>query len=89
LTLLRSNGRSFWQQSPLPETSAIQAFVAEGRFAIDDKTLYVKDQQGKVFSQDIKPGDNAEHAARRLLKEKQGQHGEFYGTVRYPPRSIH
>jgi hypothetical protein len=72
-----------------PRDERDPGIVAEGRFAVDGKTLYVKDQQGKVFSQDIKPGDNAEHAARRLLKEKHGQHGEFYGAVRYPPRSIH
>jgi hypothetical protein len=72
-----------------PRDERDSGIVAEGRFAVHGKTLYVKDQQGKMFSQDIKPGDNAEHAARRLLKEKHGQHGEFYSPIHYPSLSIH
>jgi hypothetical protein len=72
-----------------PRDERDPGIVAEGRFAVDGKTLYVKDQQGRMFSQDIKPGDNAEYAARRLLKEKFGKYHEFNQPISYPPRSYH
>ncbi len=63
--------------------------VAEARYTVDGKMLHVEDQQGRIFSQEIRPGDNVEHAARRLLREKFGKHHAFNAPIHYPPRSYH
>jgi hypothetical protein len=36
----------------------------------------------------LKPGDDAEAAARRLLREKYGKHHAFNQPIHYPPRSL-
>jgi hypothetical protein len=37
----------------------------------------------------VQPGDNAEAAARRLLREKFGKHHAFNQPIHYPSRSYH
>jgi hypothetical protein len=51
--------------------------------------LRVEDQRGREYTVPIKPGDDVETAARKLLRAKHATHGAFYDPVRYPPRSIH
>jgi hypothetical protein len=45
--------------------------------------------QGRIYAEPIGPNDDPLVAARKLLRSKYGRHGEFYGALRYPPRSIH
>jgi F420-0:gamma-glutamyl ligase len=40
--------------------------------------------EGRLFTERLAPGDNAEHVARKLLREKHGKHSSFYDPIKYP-----
>jgi hypothetical protein len=64
--------------------------IVEGAYAVCGNELHVRnDHEGKLWTVAIEPGDNAEIAARRLLREKFGQHHSFNQPIHYPPRSYH
>jgi hypothetical protein len=62
--------------------------VVEGTWTIQGDVIKVRDLEGRLFTERIAPGDNAEHVARKLLREKHGKHSSFYGPIRYA-RSYH
>jgi len=43
----------------------------------------------QIMDDRVQPGDNAEAAARRLLREKFGKHHAFNQPIHYPSRSYH
>jgi hypothetical protein len=49
----------------------------------------VRDHEGREWTVPLAPSDNPEIRARKLLREKFGKHHAFFGTINYPPRSIH
>jgi hypothetical protein len=51
--------------------------------------LHVRDHEGRSWTVALKPGDNAEMLARKLLREKFGKHHAFNQPIHYPPRSYH
>jgi hypothetical protein len=40
--------------------------------------------EGRLFTDRLGPNDNAEHVARKLLREKYGKHSSFYAPIKYP-----
>jgi hypothetical protein len=50
--------------------------------------IRVRDMQGRLFTDTFAPGDDLDHIARRLLKEKSG-YNAFYGAIQYPKASYH
>jgi hypothetical protein len=50
--------------------------------------IRIRDTEGRLYTDTIGPNDNAEHLARRLLKEKRG-HNSFYAPIKYPTTSYH
>jgi hypothetical protein len=62
---------------------------ARGFYRYTDTKLRVYDTEGALLgATDLRPGDNVEAAARKLLKEKFGGTG-FYGPISYLRRSMH
>lgn len=62
--------------------SAICA-IAEGRFCVLGGELHVEDAEGRrLGTQVLRPGDNAEIAAKKILREKHDKHSEFYAPIR-------
>ena len=61
--------------------------MIEASYSLTDTVLRVYDDEGRLLGTDrLQPGDDAVHAARRLLKERHGKHGSFYDPIR---RHIH
>ena len=60
--------------------------IVEGFYDVKGGILYVWDAQNNspLGNQPIKPGDNIEFMARKLLREKSGKHSSFYQPIRYP-----
>jgi hypothetical protein len=63
--------------------------VIEGAYAVCGDQLHVRDHEGKSWTVALKPGDNPEILARKLLREKFGKHHAFNQPIHYPPRSYH
>jgi hypothetical protein len=65
--------------------------VLEGFYDVKGGILYVWNAKNNspLGQQPIKPGDNIEFAARKLLREKSGQHSSFHQPIRYPRGSVH
>jgi hypothetical protein len=58
--------------------------IIEGSHSLSGNVLRVYDDEGRLLGTDkLQPGDDAAHAARRLLKERHGRHGSFHGPIRY------
>jgi hypothetical protein len=71
-----------------PPSERDQGMIIEAKYAIAGGELRLA-FQGRVYAEQIGLNDDALVAARKLLRSKYGRHGEFYGALRYPPRSIH
>jgi hypothetical protein len=65
--------------------------IVEGYFDVKDGIVFVWDAHDRrpLGNQPIKPGDNVEAVARKLLREKSGKHSSFNRPIRYPNRSVH
>jgi hypothetical protein len=62
--------------------------IVEGLYRVEDGMVKVTDLQGRLLgTQPIKPGDHAEAAARKILREKKAS--AFYDPIQYPRRSMH
>ena len=62
--------------------------IIEGTFTTTaDGILRVRDMQGRLYVERPVPGDDAQHVARKLLREKCG-YSPFHAPIRYP-RSYH
>jgi hypothetical protein len=61
--------------------------VIEGAYALCGDQLHVRDHEGRSWTVALKPGDNPEILARKLLREKFGKHHAFNQPIHYPPRS--
>jgi hypothetical protein len=62
--------------------------IVEGSYWIEDGMVKVTDLQGRLLgTQPINPGDDAEAAARAVLRKKRGS--AFYAPIQYPRRSMY
>src|ERR1700758_3367533 len=58
--------------------------IIEGTFTTTaDGILRVRDMQGRLYVERPAPGDDAQHVARKLLREKCG-YSPFHAPIRYP-----
>jgi len=58
--------------------------IMEGSYSLSDGVLRVYDEDGRMLvTSTLKPGDDAVHAARKILREKHGRHGAFYDPIPY------
>jgi hypothetical protein len=71
-----------------PPSERDMGMIIEARYAIAGGELRL-DFQGKLYAEALGPNDDPLVVARRLLRSKYGQHGEFYGRINYPKHSIH
>jgi hypothetical protein len=46
--------------------------------------IRVRDMEGRLYLEKIGPNDNADHVARRLLRQKSG-HSSFHNPIKYRP----
>jgi hypothetical protein len=75
------------QVGPRDERSC--GIVIEGPYAVRGDQFHVRDHEGRSWTVALKPGDNPEILARKLLREKFGKHHAFSQPIHYPPRSYH
>lgn len=62
--------------------------IVEGQYRIVNGNLEVADLEGRLLgTQPINPGDDAEAAARAILRKKRSS--GFYAPIPYPRRSVH
>jgi len=71
-----------------PPSERDTGMIIEAKYAIAGGELRLS-FQGRVYAEQIGPNDDALVAARKLLRSKYGQHGEFFGRINYPRSSIH
>ena len=58
--------------------------IIEGSYSLSDGVLRVYDEDGRMLgTSTLKPGDDAVHAARKILREKHGRHDAFYDPIPY------
>jgi hypothetical protein len=63
--------------------------IVEGQYAVVNGTVEVTDMDGRLLGRaPIKPDDDVEAAARKILREKRAASG-FYDRIEYPKRSIY
>jgi hypothetical protein len=71
---------------PNPETNDPGQLI-EGAYSLSETTLRVYDNEARLLTTDrLQPGDDAAHAARRILKERHGKHSAFHDPIR---RHVH
>jgi hypothetical protein len=71
-------------RSPDSERDMDGGAIAQGRFCVLGGELHVDDAAGRrLGTQVLRPGDNAEIAAKKILREKHDKHSEFYAPIRY------
>ncbi len=63
--------------------------VIEGAYAVCGDQLHVRDHEGRSWTVALKPGNNPEIIARKLLREKFGKHHAFYQPINYPTGRYH
>jgi hypothetical protein len=64
--------------------------IIQGAYSLSGSVLRVYDADDRLIGTDkLKPGDDAVHAARKVLKEKHGRHGSFHDPISYAKRSYH
>jgi hypothetical protein len=73
-------------RTPSDKTPGDAGHIEEARFLeFSDGSVEVKDSRGRpVGVAQIKPGDDPEAAARKLLREKHGKLGAFHDPLRRP-----
>src|SRR5215472_10982255 len=58
--------------------------IIEGSYSLSGNVLRVYDDTDRLLGTDtLRPGDDATHAARKILKEKHGKHLAFYDRINY------
>jgi hypothetical protein len=58
--------------------------IGEGVFTVEGNRLHVEDLQGRELgTQLLRPGDDIEAAARKILRESHGRHSSFYDPIPY------
>ena len=58
--------------------------IIEASYSITGNLLRVYDEQDRMLgSEAVKPGDDVEAVARRVLREKHGKHVRFYDPISY------
>ena len=63
--------------------------IIEATYSLTGKALRVYDDEGRVIgSERLMPGDDAEAAARKILREKHGKHLGFYEPIPYGPQNV-
>jgi hypothetical protein len=62
--------------------------IVEGTWTVAGGIIRVRDMEGRLYTDTIAPGDNAEHVARKLLRQKHG-HSSFHSAIKYPTTSYH
>ena len=73
----------------VPDERDIAGVIARGYYRHTETLVRVYDEQGDLLgTADLRPGDDAEVAAKKLLREKHSA-GGFYGPISYPRRSVH
>jgi hypothetical protein len=72
-----------------PSEGGLGGVIAEGWFCVVGGELRVEDWRGRMFAHPIAPGDDAAALARKVLREKFGQHHSFDQPINYPRRSYH
>ena len=56
--------------------------IIEGSYSLSGNVLRVYDETDRLLGTDtLRPGDDAVHAARKILKEKRGKHLSFYDPI--------
>jgi hypothetical protein len=79
--------RRIWTQTEQPSDSNPGGAIVEGQFRIMNGSLEVTDLQGRLLAtQPINSGDDAEAAARTVLRKKRSS--AFYDRIVYPRRSM-
>ena len=59
--------------------------IAEGWYRVSGGVVYVEDLQGRPLgSHPLRPGEDAEAIARRILNQKSSGASQFYGPINYP-----
>jgi hypothetical protein len=72
-----------------PDEREPAGVIARGSYRHTDTKVRVYDERGDLLGgADLRPGDNVEAAAKKLLREKHGG-GRFYHPINYPRRSLH
>ncbi|HVI67944.1 MAG TPA: hypothetical protein VM910_35995 [Bradyrhizobium sp.] len=81
--------KEIWIQLQAPDERNLAGVIARGVYRHPDSLVRVYDTDGNLLgSAPLRPGDSAEVAAKRLLREK-GAAGNFYRPIRYPRGSVH
>jgi hypothetical protein len=58
--------------------------IKEGQYRVEGNLLRVQDMQGRSLgTATLRPGDDIEAAARKILREAHGRHGSFYDPIPY------
>jgi hypothetical protein len=76
-------------QVTAPSEGGLGGVIAEGWYCVIGDELKVEDWRGRMFAHPIAPGDDAAALARKVLREKFGQHHSFDQPINYPRRSYH
>src|SRR5262245_17259618 len=83
-----SEPRSIRVQIEQPTASNPGGTIAEGYERHTDRRVRVYDVRGELLGgADLRPGDDVEAVAKRLLREKHG--ASFWGRISYPRGSLH
>jgi hypothetical protein len=62
--------------------------ILEGHYEIDNGKVRVTVAGRPVGSEEVKPNEDPEVIARRILRRAKSRSGDFYGPIRYRPPSI-
>jgi hypothetical protein len=80
--------RRVWVTVERPSETNPGGVIAEGLYRVEDGMVKVTDLQARLLgTQPIKPDDDVEAAARKILREKRAS--AFYDPIQYPRRSMH
>jgi hypothetical protein len=75
-------GRSRSSPGADPEIKDDPGEIKEGQYRIEGDLLRVEDKEGRPLGRArLRPGDDAEAAARKILRESHGRHGSFYDPI--------
>ena len=87
--LAPSEPRPILVQIRAPDERDVPGVIARGYYRHTDTKVRVYDTEGQSLGTDtLRPGDNVEVAAKKLLREKHSA-GGFYGRINYSRSSLH
>jgi hypothetical protein len=85
---IEAEWRRIWTQTEQPSDRNPGGVITEGSYRVEDGMVKVEDLQGRLLgTEPINPGDDAEAAARAVLRKKRAS--AFYDPIQYPRRSVH